>query len=500
MLLSTPRLIVAGLAGDSGKTLAALGLTRAFASRGLRVAPFKKGPDYIDAAWLGSAARRPGRNLDTFLMSREAIGACLARGVPADLVLVEGNRGLFDGLDAEGSHSTAELSKLLAAPVVLVLDVTKMTRTAAALVMGCAALDPEVNVAAVLLNRVGTARQERVIREAIRRVSGPPVVGAIPRLESDPLPRRHLGLVTAVEHPRREEAIKQAARAIEAHTDLDSLLDLARSAPVATVPHLPPAGAGSPVRVGVFRDKALSFYYPENLEALEEAGATLVFVSPLHDRKLPEVDALYFGGGFPEVHVERLADNRPMREAVRDAAVDGMPVYAECGGLMFLARELIVEGVSHPMAGVLDLIVEQGARPEGHGYVEAEVDQPNPFFPTGARLRGHEFHYSRVVAGSDSTATTLRLHRGHGIGARRDGLVSGRVWASYLHLHALGTPAWADSLTALARTHRQERAGSPSGRGSDGLPAADDGSEVGDDDEHGHGIEAGGQRVVAAGA
>ncbi|MHC4225010.1 MAG: cobyrinate a,c-diamide synthase, partial [Planctomycetota bacterium] len=364
----------------------------------------------------------------------------------------------------------------------------------------CTALDPRVNVAAILLNRVGTARQERVIREAIRRISGPPVVGAIPRLESDPLPGRHLGLVTAVEHPRREEAVKQAARAIEAHTDLDTLLDTARSAPATTVPHLTPSGAGEPVRVGVFRDKALSFYYPENLEALEDAGATLVFVSPLDDRTLPDVDALYFGGGFPEVHVERLADNRPMREAVGDAAADGMPVYAECGGLMFLARELIVEGVSHPMAGVLDLVVEQGSKPEGHGYVEAEVDQPNPFFTPGTRLRGHEFHYSRVVAGSDAAATTLRLHRGRGVGARRDGLVSGRVWASYLHLHALGTPAWATSLTALARSYRQERAGSSSGRGSGGSPVGDGGGDVGGDDEQGHGIEQGGQRVVAAGA
>ena len=203
MLLSTPRLIVAGLAGDSGKTLAALGLTRAYASRGLRVAPFKKGPDYIDAAWLGAAARRPGRNLDTFLMSREAIGACLARGMPADLILVEGNRGLFDGLDAEGSHSTAELAKLLAAPVVLVLDVTKMTRTAAALVMGCAALDPEVNVAAVLLNRVGTARQERVIRESDEDLDAfaheaidrePPATGRCPLRGSRPaaLAARHV--------------------------------------------------------------------------------------------------------------------------------------------------------------------------------------------------------------------------------------------------------------------------------------------------------------------
>jgi cobyrinic acid a,c-diamide synthase len=457
MLLTTPRLIVAGLAGDSGKTLVALGLARAITSRGVGVAPFKKGPDYIDAAWLGHAARAKGRNLDTFLMEPEALGSALTRGMPADLALIEGNRGLHDGFDSAGSHSTAELAKLTASPVLLVVDVTKMTRTAAALVKGCVALDPDVNVAGVILNRVGTARQEKVVREAIGRVSGTPVLGAVPRVADDPLPGRHLGLVTAVEHPRRDDTLEDVARLIEAHVDLDAVLETARSAPGFSLPDRPAIRTGAAVRIGVFRDEALSFYYPENLEALEEAGATLVFASPLDDRELPEVDGLYFGGGFPEVHVERLANNRPMREAVRTAVADGMPVYAECGGLMFLARELRVDDVSYPMAGVLDLVVEQTSRPQGHGYVEAEVDRPNPFFTSGVRLRGHEFHYSHVVSGRDAGATTLRLDRGRGVGENRDGLVKDRVWASYLHLHALGTPEWAASFAALARTYQAER-------------------------------------------
>jgi len=477
MLLSTPRLIVAGLAGDSGKTLVALGLARAFSSRGLDVSPFKKGPDYIDAGWLGSAAGSPGRNLDTFLMSPKALGTALGRGMPADLVLIEGNRGLFDGLDASGSHSTAELAKLLAAPVVLVVDVTKMTRTTAALVKGCTALDPEVNLAGVVLNRVGTARQEKVIREAIRHAAGPPVLGAIPRLDDDPLPGRHLGLVTAVEHPQRDDTLEYIEHLVRSRVDLDALFDIARSAPQTSLPDGATPPSGSPVRIGVFRDEALSFYYPENLEALEQAGADLVTVSPLDDRTLPEVDALYFGGGFPEVHVERLAGNRPMREAVKAAAADGMPIYAECGGLMFLARELIVDGSSHPMAGVLDLVVEQAARPQGHGYVVAEVDHDNPFFPQGTQLRGHEFHYSRVIAAADSAVTALRLNRGQGVGGGRDGLVKGRVWASYVHLHALGTPSWATSLADLARIYRQERT---------------DGNK--------DGTERGGQEIAAAGS
>ena len=457
MRLTTPRLVLAGVAGDSGKTLVTLGLAGAFASRGLAVAPFKKGPDYIDAAWLGVATGKPGRNLDTFLMDAEAIGETLSRGEPADVMLVEGNRGLHDGLDAVGSHSTAELAKLLDAPVILVVDVTKMTRTAAALVLGCATVDPSVRVAGVVLNRVATPRQESVIRDAILSVSGHCVLGAIPRLKGNPLPGRHLGLVTAAETPAREAGLSRVTEAVAPHVDLEAILDVARSAPPVEFPDRKPLGPGPRVRIGVLRDEALSFYYPENLEALEEAGAELLFVSPLADGELPALDALYLGGGFPEVYAERLADNHGLREAVRIAAENGLPIYAECGGLMYLARELIVGTSTYPMAGVLDLIVEHTLRPTGHGYVVSEVDRPNPFFAVGTCLRGHEFHYSHLVAGEARAAAVLRLQRGHGLGGGRDGLVVGRVWASYTHLHALGTPCWAEGFAGMALTYRHER-------------------------------------------
>jgi cobyrinic acid a,c-diamide synthase len=463
MQLTTPRLVVAGLSGDSGKTLVALGLARACSARGVQVAPCKKGPDYIDAAWLGFAAGAPGRNLDTYLMQPAAIGDGIRRGLPADLVMVEGNRGLFDGLDERGSHSTAELAKLVGAPVILVMDVTKMTRTAAAVVLGCTSLDPDLEIAGIVLNRIGTGRQERVIRAALRESSLPPVVGAIPRLEGDPLPGRHLGLVTAVEHPDREAAIDRAARAVQAHVDLDAVLERARAAGTVTLPDTPAPSGGDAVRIAVFRDEALSFYYPENIEALEAEGAELTWISPLEDRELPDVDGLYFGGGFPEAHVDRLAGNRTLRDAVRNAAGRGMPVYAECGGLMYLARELIVDGVSRPMAGVLDIVVEQTKRPCGHGYVEARVDIRNPFFEKGAVLRGHEFHYSRIVSGPGAGDLVLGLERGTGMGNGADGLVAGRVWGSYLHLHALGTPSWAPALAALAREYRRERHSAGSG-------------------------------------
>jgi cobyrinic acid a,c-diamide synthase len=456
----TPRLVVAGLSGDSGKTLVSLGIAAALKARGVDVAPFKKGPDYIDAAWLGAATGRPGRNLDTFLQGPEALGAVLSRGSGGEssgLAMIEGNRGLFDGFDAAGTHSTAELAKRLDAPILLVVDVTKATRTVAALVLGCRALDPEVPLAGVVLNRVATPRQERVIREALAQAGGPPILGAIPRLDGDPLPARHLGLVTAAEHPRTREAIATAARLAEAHLDLDTLLEIAGRAPAVELPERKAPKRGAPVRIGVLRDEAFSFYYPENLEALEDLGAELAFFSALAGDDLPDVDALYIGGGFPELYAARLAENRVLAESLRAAVAEGMPAYAECGGLMYLAKELVTDGVAHPMVGVLDLVVEQTPRPHGHGYAEGTVERANPFFETGARLRGHEFHYSRPGGGKDRSATVVGLGRGTGIGDGRDGIVVGRVWASYLHLHALGTPTWAPGLVDLARTSRRER-------------------------------------------
>jgi cobyrinic acid a,c-diamide synthase len=458
MRLAKPRLVIAGLSGDSGKTLVSLGLTRAFSSRGIRVAPYKKGPDYIDPAWLGAAAGAPARNLDTFIMPSEALGTALGRARDAGLILIEGNRGLYDGVDAHGTHSTAALAKRLGAPVLLVLDVTKMTRTAAAIVKGCVELDPEVDLAGVVLNQVATERQENIIRAAMEQAGLPPVLGAIPRLRDDLLPGRHLGLVTVSEHPEHELALVRASEVVGSHVELDAVLARASQAPAVELPELPAPQEQAAVRIAVFRDEAFSFYYPENLELLEDLGAELIDVSPAGEWP-EEVDGLYIGGGFPEVHAPRLAEHRKMMEEIHHAASMGMPVYAECGGLMYLARELVVEGQAYPMAGVLDIQVEQTRRPQGHGYVVAEVDQPNSFFPEGTSLSGHEFHYSRIMEGAGPYGTCLDVKRGVGAGAGRDGLVAGRVWASYLHLHALGTPGWARSLVELAETYRIERQG-----------------------------------------
>jgi cobyrinic acid a,c-diamide synthase len=450
------RVVVAGLAGDTGKSLVSLGVIGALRARGLAVAPLKKGPDFIDAAWLGAAAGRPGRNLDTFLMSEDRILASVAEVArTADVAVVEGNRGLFDGMDAVGSHSTAVLARLLRAPVLLVIDARKVTRTVAALVAGCQALDPQLEIGGVVLNRVGTERQVKVIRDAVERETGVPILGAIPRLRDQHLPSRHLGLVTAFEHASTHTTLEKIARIVAQYVDIDAVLELADCG------DLPPSGIAlettpppTPrVRIGVLRDRAFSFYYPENLSALEAAGAELVSISPLADEELPSIDALYAGGGFPEVHAAELSANVALREQLRREIDAGLPVWAECGGLMYLSRSVLHEGELHPMVGALPICVEQMARPQGHGYVVARVDRANPFLPEGTHFRGHEFHYSRLRDDElGKVETTIELERGVGLGGGRDGIRIGNVVATYMHLHALGVPDWAPSLVDAAKS------------------------------------------------
>jgi len=457
-----PRVVIAGLSGDSGKTVVSLAVLLAAREAGLPVRAFKKGPDYIDAAWLAWASGHPTRNLDTFLMGFDrAAGSFLRHATPEGLSLIEGNRGLYDGADAQGTHSTAELAKTLGAPVVLVVNATKATRTAAALVLGCQRLDPDVRIVGVVLNRVAGARHERVLREAVESICGIPVLGVLPRASGDaPIPGRHLGLVTPEEFTQTGPLERNLLELARGRLDIEALLAMARQAPLLNCPAAetsqPPDGRG--LKVGYVHDAAFTFYYPENLEALAAAGAELVPVSALSDGSLPpDLDALYLGGGFPETHGARLAANRPFLEAVRGAALAGLPIYAECGGLMLLSEAIVWQGESYPMAGVLPFRVEVCPAPQGHGYTVLEVDAPNPFFPVGLTLRGHEFHYSRLVAEGAPPPTACAVRRGTGTRGGRDGVVLGNVWAGYTHLHALGTPEWSRAVIGAARTFQPVR-------------------------------------------
>lgn len=455
-----PRVVIAGTGGDSGKTLVSLSLLAAWRARGHRVAAFKKGPDYIDRAWLAWASDMEARNLDQYLMPGPRIlGSFAEAAAGARVSLIEGNRGLHDGLDAAGSYSTAELAKLLDAPVVLLLDATKTTRTAAAMALGCQQLDPDCRVAGVILNRVAGARHERVLTEAVTQVTGLEVLGVIPKKPelATLLPDRHLGLVTPSEHPDPEGLAKHLT-AFGDHLDLQGILELADGAPPldpAQPPFDDPPDPGPTVRIGYFRDAAFTFYYPENLFALEHAGAELIPISALADTHLPPVDGLYIGGGFPETQARALTENSALRGAVKAASEAGLPIYAECGGLMYLSESFTWLGETYPMAGVLPLRLAVENRPQGHGYMEVETEGSSPFLPAGIRLRGHEFHYSRVLEGQ-APETVYRVLRGTGTGQGQDGLRRANTVASYLHLHALGTPRWAKGLVAAARRHASD--------------------------------------------
>jgi cobyrinic acid a,c-diamide synthase len=343
---------------------------------------------------------------------------------------------------------------------VLVINLRKMTATAAALVRGCQAMDPALAVAGVILNQVAGLRHEAVAREAIEQACRVPVLGAIPRLD-DPglLPGRHLGLVPPAEHDARANVSGLLGRIAREYLDVDRILAGAEAAPaledVGAAKDGPdtPARGLQPVTIGFVSDAAFSFYYPENLEALEARGATLVPISSLSGSALPAgLSALYIGGGFPETHAEALAGNRPFLESIRDAAARGLPIYAECGGLMLLARSVQWRGRRHVMAGVLPVEVDVLESPQGHGYAVLQVDRPNPFFAVGEELRGHEFHYSRIAGPLPGTACAVI--RGTGCGSGRDAIVADAVWASYVHLHAAGVPAWADGMMRAACAYR----------------------------------------------
>jgi len=464
MEVNRSRLIVAALRGGAGKTLISVGLSAAWKRRlGLRIVAFKKGPDYIDAGWLSAASGGPCYNLDPFLMSPEQIlRSFVMRSARADGSLIEGNRGLYDGVDANGSYSTAELAKLLRCPVVLVLDATKVTRTAAAMVLGCQRLDAEVNIAGVILNHVAGKRHEQVLRESIEKWCGVPVLGVVPKQTRNFFPERHLGLVPPEEARDSLEALSVAAAKMSEHLDLEALWKVAAAAPALGCPLPPPKAAATwaaapPLKIGIIRDSAFQFYYPENFEALEERGASLVWISSLENAPLPEVDALYIGGGFPETHLEKLAANEVLRDSVKSAVEAGLPVYAECGGLMFLCRGIRHRDKLHPMVGVFPFEIVLGTKPQGHGYTVMECVSPNPFFPKGTTLRGHEFHYSRIADRLDpgSCSFVFRLNKGHGIVAGWDGICYKNVLAGYSHLHAAGNDLWADAMIAAAGSYKR---------------------------------------------
>jgi cobyrinic acid a,c-diamide synthase len=465
MLNERPRITIAALKGGSGKTVLSLGLTSSWIKKGLNVAPFKKGPDFIDSGWLSFAAHRTCYNLDPFLMTREQIiDSFVVRSTDADISVIEGNRGLFDGLDLEGCCSTAELARMLQSPVVLIVDVTMVTRTVAALIMGCRQFDPDLKIAGIILNKVAGPRQESLVKACVEQYCSIPVVGAVPKLKENFFPERHMGLIPQQERQFAGKAVEWASKVVEENLDLDTLLKLARGAdPIGAPAHdgqarKSPAPAPLSPRIGVVRDHAFWFYYPENLEQLKHLGATLVDLDSINEQNIPDLDAIYIGGGFPEIQAQALADNKLFKQTLKQRIETGLPVYAECGGLMYLGDHLIVDGKAYPMVGALPVSFVLEKKPQGHGYTVLETLRKNPYYEVGETVRGHEFHYSKaVLQNPEKIKAVFKVLRGSGLDNERDGLCRKNLLGLYTHVHAGGNRLWASALFRQADLFREQK-------------------------------------------
>ncbi|RPJ63799.1 MAG: hydrogenobyrinic acid a,c-diamide synthase (glutamine-hydrolyzing) [Dehalococcoidia bacterium] len=454
--MQIPRLMIASPQGRSGKTTIAVGLCAALRKMGLQVKPFKKGPDYIDPSWLGAAAGNGCNNLDPFLCDQNSLlKGFQEKSIGADLALIEASMGLYDSSSEDGHGSSAWLSRQLKMPVIMVINSSRMTRSAAAMVRGYMDFEPGTMIAGVILNNVAGVRHVDTIVKALEHHCGIPVLGALPKDACLNINERHLGIVPFKEQNEANEMIERISTIFKNHADIEKILQIARSA--SDIPdHKREAihASGYAAKVGILADKAFTFYYPENLEALQKAGAELIYINSFSDKNLPAVDAMYIGGGFPEIYADELEANANLRKDIAESAENGLPIYAECGGLIYLCRSILKEGKTYRMCGVIKADAQIEARPQGHGYVVAKIVSEIPLFEKGYTLSGHEFHHSRLING-DSLNCAYRIVRGHGVDGLSDGIVYRNVLASYIHIHAWGVPLWANNFVKFAAVRRK---------------------------------------------
>lgn len=437
--MNLSRIVIAGTRSGVGKTTLALGLMTALNKRGLEVQPYKVGPDYIDPGFHRQAAGRESFNLDSYFMAEAQLKSYFSRkSKKRDISIVEGVMGLFDGKGPKGESSTAEIAKILQAPVVLIVDGKKFAQSGAALAYGYKNYDQDLQIKAVILNNVASSRHYKLLKEAIESApTSLKVLGYLPRNNELELPERHLGLVPASETSKLSVFLRELSEQVEEYIDLDYLLDVAESAPffpeqeLKEVSELKRKGDTEQIKIGVAWDKAFNFYYQYNLEMLEKLGAELEYFSPLEDEKLPEVDGVYLGGGFPEMFLSELESNRSFKSDFKTKIKKGLPVYAECGGLMYLSRSVKAQGGDeHEMLGVLPGRVEMKANLQMMGYVEVTATRANLLCRQGERARGHAFHYSSLqdLPGDiPLTYTTSNQEEGY--------RPSSNILASYIHLH-----------------------------------------------------------------
>ena len=453
--VAAPRLLIAGVSSGVGKTTFTAGLCYALRRRGLRVATFKCGPDYLDPTYHALASGRPCHNLDGYMMGQGGVLRTFARGArDADIALVEGMMGLFDGASATSIEgSSAEIARWLGLPVILMCDASAMARSLGALVHGFASFEPGVRVAGVVCNGVG-GKGHRALLEAASSV---PLSGTLAREQAHTFPERHLGLRNASELGDTAWLDAWADR-IEAQCDVDGLIALARSASPLQLEHDAQPRAAARCRIGIARDEAFSFYYDENLRLLEASGAELVFFSPLHDASLPLLDGVYLGGGYPELHAARLAGNEGMRAALCAHVATGKPLYAECGGLMYGSQAIVtVEGERHPMLGLIEGVAEVQRSLQAIGYVEIETQRESLLGTPGTRARGHQFRYSCLTGGTTAGIYALRSPN-PGAEPAYEGYGVGSVLASYVHLCFVSAPSIALSFVdACVQSSRGQR-------------------------------------------
>lgn len=461
------RIFISAVHKSSGKTTISLGIAAALKRQGLKVQTFKKGPDYIDPMWLGRASGRPCFNLDFNTMDSEELRCDFrSKSQDADIAIIEGNMGLFDSLDVEGSQSNAALARLMDSPVILVIDVKGATRSFVPVILGFQAFEPELNLAGLILNNVAGKRHEQRLREVIAHYCDIPVVGAIHRDEALHIDERHLGLIPSNEEHEANRILNTIEERIARQVDLEQFRAIADSVPKiacdeSALPIIPPPNKGATVHIGVARDAAFGFYYQCDLDALQRAGAQLHYFDTLQDTQLPPVDALFIGGGFPETQMQALAANSAMRTAIRQAVEAGMPCYAECGGLMYLTRRIVWQDSQAEMVGIIPADTHMHDKPVGRGYIrmEATGQHPWPFEADSEQgLPAHEFHYSTLENIDPGLQFAYHIKRGTGIDGSHDGIVYKNLLAGYAHMKNTRTTPWAHHFIAFVRRHKQQKA------------------------------------------
>ncbi len=451
--MDIPRIVIAGIRSKIGKTMVSIGLMRALKNRGYVVQPYKVGPDFIDPSFHLFATGRHSRNLDDFMLTRADLIETFERNFRgADIAIIEGKTGLYDSHD--GVHelgSTAHVAKILKAPVILIADVERINRSIAAILVGYKMFDRNVDIRGVILNRIGNPRHERKVKMAVEMLAKLEVLGSIPRLSNVNMPYRHLGLIPAYEREEVDVLFDKLAEIVERYVNVDRLIDIAHSAPELKTVYEHPIFLkdNSKVTVGVIRDKAFSFYYQDNIDALS-ARAKVMIIDSLKDKRLPKVDALYIGGGFPEVFAEDLERNRSLRRNVYDFCDSGKPVYAECGGLMFLGESLEWKGEEYEMVGFLPFRTKMHKRFQALGYCIYRTIKSNVVSVKGDTLRGHEFHYSEVIP-TGRLEFAFKVLRGKGVDGEHDGVIKENTLANYIHLHVLSHPSMVHRLIKKAK-------------------------------------------------